>query len=150
MTEVWLAAEPAWMFTTLQRMLIMDAVLHHGKRNGQDDSPVLVALQDADRVVNIGGDIAFRKGQFCGNALRVVDPVHLLSDPAANFKNPGSIAWTLHDDILCFGAEDGVASLRTPKGRAFAQRRLAAARAFLDEMLAQREEEGLIPFPTFD
>jgi hypothetical protein len=150
MTNDWLDAEPVGTFPKEDRVLILDAVLNHWRRNSPDDSLVLMTLQDADRTVNIEADVIVRKGGYWGDDLRVVDPVNLLDDPKANFKNPGSVLWTMKDEEECFMAENGVANLRLPKARELARTRFAFYHQFFDAVIGQREEAGLIPYPVFD
>lgn len=150
MVNEWLDTEPVDIFLEEERKLILDAVLNHWKRNSPDDSLVLMTLQDADRTVNIEADCIIRRGGYWGDDLRVVDPVHLLNDPNANFKNPGSVLWTMKDEEACFMATEGVANLRLPKAREIAKSRFAFYRVFLEAVIKQRGEAGLIPYPTFD
>ena len=150
MVAAWLDAEPEGTFTREERAMINDAVLHHPKRNAADDGPVLQNLQDADRTVNIELDVMVRKGQYFGDELAVVDSVNLVGDPSANYRDPKSILWTILDDIECFSAEGGVASLRLPKARKLAVPLFIEARRYLNAVLEQRMRAGLIPFPTFD
>ncbi len=150
MVNEWLNAEPLGTFSESDRELIVDAVLNHSNRNSPQDGLVLMTLQDADRIVNIELDVIIRKGQYFGDDLRVVDPVHLLDDPDATYQSPGSILWTIKDDIECFGAEEGVASLRLPKAREFAKPLFADARNYLNMVLRQRERAGLIPYPVIN
>lgn len=148
MVDEWLNAEPIGTFSDRDRAHIVGAVLNHWKRNSPEDGLVHVTLQDADRTVNIELDVIIRKGQFFGDDLRVVDPVYLLDDPRATYKEPGSILWSIKDDIECFEAENGVASLRLPKAREFAKPLFDDARQYLNIVLRQRERAGLIRYPT--
>lgn len=150
MVNEWLNAEPLGTFSESDRRLIVDAVLKHSNRNDPNDGLIHVTLQDADRTVNIELDVIIRKGQFFGDDLRVVDPVHLLDDPRATYQSPGSILWSLKDDIECFGARKGVASLRLRKAREFAKPLLADAQQYLNMVLRQRERSGLVPYPAIN
>lgn len=150
MVNDWLNAEPIGTFSESDRELIVDAVLKHSNRNSPADGLVHRTLQDADRTVNIELDVIIRKGQFFGDDMRVVDPVHLLDDPDATYKAPGSILWTVKDDIECFEAENGVASLRLPKAREYAKPLFAEARQYLHMVLRQRDRAGLIAYPVID
>lgn len=150
MVSAWLATEPTGTYSEADRALIIDAVLHHGGPNKNDGSIVLATLQDADRVVNTDPDVLIRKGQYFGDDLRVIDPVHLCDDPKASFRDPRSILWTLGDEERCFMAESGVAALRNPKAREMAAENFTFYRQFIAETLRRREQAGLIPYPSFD
>lgn len=145
----WLNKEPENTFSVEEKPLILHAVLCHDQPNGLDDSDVLVALVDADRVVNIEADVIVRAGQYMGDALRVVDPVHLLDDPTASFKDPKSILRILKEN-LDWEVEGGFVGIRLPKARELAKSRFAFLRLYLETVIKQREEMGLIPYPTFD
>ncbi|MBI2523850.1 hypothetical protein HYW11_01365 [Candidatus Peregrinibacteria bacterium] len=69
---------------------VVDAVLRHDAKNSPGDSRVLVALMDADRVVNLDVDLFPRSGQYYHD-LPVVDYRHFLSDPEATYQNPESV-----------------------------------------------------------
>ena len=152
MIDGWLDAEPTGTFSASDRNTIIDAVMNHSKRNDQDgkDSLVLVTLKDADRLVNVEVDCIMRKAQYFGNSLRIVDPVNLLDDPKATFPKPGSAIRSLKLDLVDFQAEGGVASLRLPKAREIGKRRFAFWQLFLQEVVEQRQEMGLVPYPNFD
>ncbi len=150
MVNEWLNFEPPGTFSESDRAMIIDAVLNHSNRNDRGDGLVHMTLQDADRTVNIELDVIIRKGQYFGDDLRVVDPVHLLDDPDATYEAPGSILWTVKDDIECFEAKEGVASLRLPKSREYAKPLFDDAREYLRMVLRQRERAGLIAYPVID
>ncbi len=143
----WLNEEPAGSFQAYEVEFIIDAVLHHSERNSDNDSPVLICLKDADRTVNIEADVIIRKGQYFGDKLPVVDPVHLISDPKATFTRPGSLLRSLMFDIVDFQRTGGVASLRLPKARGIAASRFQFLEIFVATVLKQREEAGFIPYP---
>jgi hypothetical protein len=147
LVEEWLDNEPAGSFCHQDRTLVVNAVLHHSERNSPNDSPILICLKDADRTVNLEADVIVRKGQYFGDQLPVVDPVHLLGDPHATFMKPGSLLRALKFDVDDFRREGGVASLRLPKARKIAASRFQFLEMFLAEVLKQRLEAGLIPYP---
>src|SRR3989344_6033146 len=149
MMNDWLDAEPAGTFSPEERAEIIDAVLKHSGRNGSDDSLVLITLMDADRLVNLEADCIIRNGQYFGNALRVVDPVYLLDDPKANFRDPRSILRTM-PERFDWEKEGGFVGLRLPKAREFAKRRFAFWRLFIQETIEQIKESGAVPFPDFE
>ncbi len=150
LVEFWLSMEPLSTFSVADICVIVDAVLHHPERNSPTDSSVLMTLKDADRTVNIEADVIFRKGQYFGDALPTVDPTHLLNDPDATFTKPGSLLKSLEYDLVDFATEGGVASLRLPKAREIAERRFKFLKLFIDEVIEQRRDSGLIPYPTFE
>jgi len=149
MMNDWLDAEPAGTFLPEERAEIIDAVLKHSNRNGADDSLVLITLMDADRLVNLEADCIIRNGQYFGNALQVVDPVHLLDDPKANFRDPRSILRTM-PERFDWEKEGGFVGLRLPKAREFAKRRFAFWLLFIEETIEQIKESGAVPFPDFE
>ncbi|OGZ04657.1 MAG: hypothetical protein A2648_00990 [Candidatus Lloydbacteria bacterium RIFCSPHIGHO2_01_FULL_41_20] len=135
--------------TTEDGQLVMDAVLNHGNKNGKDDSLVLITIMDADRLVNIEADVLVRDGQYFGDAMRVVDPVHIDRDPNANFRNLGSI---LRNSVEKFDweTEGGFVGIRLPKARELMKSRFAFLRLWIKTIREQREEAELFPYPSFD
>jgi len=149
MMNGWLDAEPVGTFLPEERAEIIDAVLKHSNRNGPNDSLVLITLMDADRLVNLEADCIIRNGQYFGNSLRVVDPVYLLDDPKATFRDPRSILRTM-PERFDWEKEGGFVGLRLPKAREFAKRRFAFWRLFIQETIEQIKESGAVPFPDFE
>lgn len=147
LVEQWLNNETDNWFRSDDRALIIDAVLHHPERNSETDSPVLVCLKDADRIVNTAPDIVVRKGQYFSDRLPVVDPVHLLKDPGATFVRPGSLMRAILFDVEDFEREGGVASLRLPKARKIAAKNFEFLRVFLNAVIEERVDSGLVPYP---
>ncbi len=145
----WLDAEPAGTFTPEERAEIIDAVLKHSNRNGTDDSLVLITLMDADRLVNIEADCIIRNGQYFGNTLQVIDPIYLLDDPKATFRDPRSILWTM-PTRFDWEVEGGFVGLRLPKAREFAKSRFAFWTLYIETVIAQIKESGAVPFPDFE
>ncbi|MDP2598711.1 MAG: hypothetical protein Q8P49_02685 [Candidatus Liptonbacteria bacterium] len=135
--------------TTEEGRAIIDAVLNHGNKNGKGDSAVLITLMDANRLVNIEADVLVRDGQYFGDTLRVVDPVHLDKDPNASFRNLGSI---LRNSVEKFDweMEGGFVGIRLPKARELMKSRFIFLRLWIETVRAQREEAGLFPYPAFD
>ncbi len=126
-----------------ERALVVDAVLKHDGRNSPLDSPVLMALMDADRLVNVELDLVIRCGQFQPD-LPAVDFVHFLSDPEANYRNPKSV---LRDISHSLEWENGPFCLRSPKAIGMGKQRFQALRGYLNTLEAQLRESGLIPYP---
>ena len=124
---------------------ITTAVQKHDARNDPNDGPVLMALMDADRVVNLDIDLLPRSGQYYHN-LPVVDYRHFLGDPEATYRSPKSvfrdIAYSLDwVDPSC------PYCLRTRLGKSMANARAVLIRYLFEVMKTQLAEEGMeIPF----
>ena len=122
--------------------LILQAVLRHDGRNDIDDSPVQIALMDADRVVNLAPDVIIRAGQFLPD-LPAVDYVNWLSDPEATYKEPRTV---LRDISHCLEWVDPASPfcVRTKLGKKMAGRRAAFLRLFFNQLKTNLEEVGLL------
>lgn len=142
----WLDAEPVGTFSLQERNTILQSVLSHSKPNDITDGDVLIALKDADRLTNIDSDILIREGQYHGDALKVVDPFKLLSDPNATYRNSGSVLRHIQE-FLDWEKEGGFVGIRLPKARIIAQPRFDFLRLYLKTVIDQRKEAGLIPYP---
>lgn len=125
--------------------VVIDAVLKHDVKNSPEDSPVLVALMDADRVVNLDVDLFPRSGQYYHD-LPVVDYKHLFDDPEATYRNPKSV---LRDIAYSMDWADPASPVcvRTRLGKKMAEERVRHFRAFFDTLQAQLTEEGIHPYP---
>lgn len=147
MCSNWLNTESLEAFTAAERDTIFEAVLRHSRPNGADDHPVTIALMDADRTVNIELDVVIRSGQYFGDMYPVIDPVHFVYDPEASFKNPRCI---LRSEIEKFdwAEEGGFVGLRLPKARKLAESRFTLLQEFLQNIIRQRMESGLHPYPV--
>ncbi|MEK7629878.1 MAG: HD domain-containing protein [Patescibacteria group bacterium] len=138
----WLSSESA--FIDSDKETIIDAVLKHGGKNDDSDSPILVALMDADRLVNIELDLVIRSGQFQPD-LPAVDFVFFLSDPTADYKNPKSV---LRDIFHSLEWEtDSRFQIRLPRAVEMAKSRFAALRTFIQTIELQLKDSGLMPYP---
>ncbi len=124
---------------------IVDAVLKHDGKNNNDGNPVLVALQDADRLVNSEPDLLLRAGQFYHD-LPAVDPVHLDRDPAATYRDPRSV---LRDvaEVIDWLTPGTPVYVRLPKARELARERRKFLRYFIGELVAIRGQTGFYPYP---
>lgn len=125
---------------------IEDAIHKHSGPNDVDDSPVLIALQDADRIVNLEPDLPMRSGAHY-HRLPVANPRFIREcDPEATYRDPKTV---LHD-VKCsldWVAEEGPVAIRTPKAREIA---LPLAEHFRRgvELLAECvADAGLDPYP---
>ena len=128
-----------------ERARIQDAVLRHDQKNDDRDDEVLVALMDADRVINMDPDVVMRSGQLYAN-LPAVDFRHFLSDPAATYRDPRSV---LKDVSACLDWVDPKSSvcIRTKPGLAMAQRRAEYIRAYIEALRNTLLEEEMLPVP---
>lgn len=127
------------------RETIFDAVIKHDGKNGDNDSQALIALMDADRVVNLDPDLIIRSGQYYHD-LPAVDFIHFLSDPEARYGNPKSVLY----DIACaleWVDEKTRVCVRTKLGKKLGAERAAGIRSFIDTLKARLEESGLHPSP---
>ncbi len=147
----WLSAEEVSVaaFSAADVQLVIDAVLHHGNRNGENDSPVLIALMDADRIINMSADWILRNVQYLISLpIPVVDPVHLMDTPGQTFRKPGSILSSMRLTVEDWVVPGGFVGIRLPKARAIALERITFVRYFIAEVLSQRADEGLVPYPA--
>ena len=124
---------------------VVRAVLDHGKPNDDDDSAVTVALKDADRVVNARIDIVLRSAQW-QHDLPLIDPVLLLDDKRGRYNGRLTVVADLFD-CLDWGSENPRLCVRTPKARKMIKSRVDDLRRFLEMLVEQRREEGLVPWP---
>lgn len=129
---------------------IIGAILLHSGPNILDCDPVLIALQDADRIVCSMADAVMGAAQFRRN-LPTIDPRRLISDPSScSFQRPRSILMDLYyrndwvDPITKF-------CVRLPKARVLMERRVGFINQYVQEIAAQRGEIGLSPeeYPSF-
>jgi hypothetical protein len=121
---------------------IVSAVLEHGKANGDQDSKVLIALKDADRVVNLALDLVIRAGQHYHD-LPAVDFEHFLDDPDASYQAPKSVLRDI-DYALEWTDKKSPHHIRTSLGRKIGESRATVLRNFLLILQRQLKEEGLL------
>lgn len=125
---------------------VVGAVLKHDGYNSSNDSLVLIALMDADRIVNLDGDLFARSGQYYHD-LAVVDYRYFPDfDPEATYRNPK----TLFRDIafsLDWVDPTSPVCIRTRLGKAMGERRARLFRQITDGLRDQLAEEGIIPYP---
>lgn len=128
---------------------IVKAVLQHSGPNLSDGDEVLVALQDADRIVCSMADAVMGAAQFWSE-LPVIDPKWLTHDPTAHsYKNPKSVLksqecrydWIDPTSPFC---------VRLPKAKTLIERRVSFIVAYIKEVEAQRVEIGLWPNYPFE
>lgn len=136
----------SWLYVSPgEKATVVDAVLKHDGRNSSDDSRVLIALMDADRVVNLDVDLFPRSGQFYHD-LPVVDYRYFLDDPEATYRNPRSV---LRDIAYSLDWADPTSPvcIRTRLGKKMAEKRVKIFRTFFDALGEQLAEEGMRPYP---
>ena len=129
-----------------ERDEVVFAVLHHETANSEHDTPLNIPLKDADRLANLDADVIIRGGQFQPHLL-AVDPVHLEHDPKATYHNPRSVLWDVANCASWMNTE-GPYVLRLPKARELGVKRAEFLKLFISTIHAQRQEVGLIPYPT--
>jgi len=127
------------------RSLVIDAVLKHSLENDPNDSQVLVALKDADRLVNIEPDVIMRAAQFFSDFL-VVDPTHWLSDPKATFKEPKSVIKGLSQNTEWGNFEDPKFGIRLPKAQIIAKKLTDYLLEYIERVKECWEKTGLLYF----
>lgn len=128
--------------------IIVNAVIGHEGKNQPDDNIVLVALMDADRLVNAEPDIIMRSGQFFSE-LPTLDRVYLWKNPNATYRNPGSV---LRDVMECLPwltpGDDNPLYVRLPKARKIAKKRKEFLDKFASTLMKCRKETGFYPYPS--
>lgn len=140
----------SWLPGTLSEAEVagcVEAVLKHDSKNSLADSSILVALMDADRVVNLDVDLFPRSGQYYHD-LPVVDHCYFLDDPEATYRDPKSVLRDIAYALDWVNPESPVC-VRTRLGRQMAEKRVKVFRTFFDALEVQLEEEGMRPFPFF-
>ncbi len=125
---------------------IIDAVLKHSGKNDPSDSNVLIALRDADRVVNLRLDDIMR-GVRC--LLDVPDINHdcYLGSPTATWHEPGSVIQSLLHDTWWAEEWNKNYNMRTRLGWKMAKERAGLIKEFIATLEAQLKEDGLLPNP---
>lgn len=125
---------------------IVEAVQEHGEPNNPNDDKIIVALKDADRVVNARLDVVIRSGQFRSN-LPVFDPILLLNDTRGKYNSRLTIVADLMDCLDWGNLEDARFGVRTAGAKKMIVERVALLKQFLEMIVEQRREEGLVPYP---
>lgn len=138
----WLSSAP---LNNDEKEEILNAVLNHTAPNKPEDSRILIALKDADRVVNFWADVIARSGQSYHD-VPVMDHVHFLSDPKATFRLPGSV---LKDLANCFDWINPATPfcVRTRLALEMATEHAGYLQDYLDRVKANYEKIGLFPDP---
>jgi hypothetical protein len=125
--------------------LILGAVRKHSGKNGHEDDLVLMTLQDADRLANIGPTWIIRMGQHWAD-LPAMEIEHLQEkNPASTYKQPSSCLdqlrhvledWPDADTCPGFG-------MRLPKAKELSRKYFDFFRQFLALTQMQYSEAGL-------
>ncbi len=137
-----------WIYISLYdepTRFVVDAVQKHSRVNGDSDSNVLVALKDADRVVNLDVDLFIRSGQHYAN-LPAVDYRHMMADPAATYRDPKSVLRDIAYSLDWVDPESNVC-VRTEEGMIRAKKRAEIFKTFFVHLREQLDEEGVHPYP---
>ncbi len=129
----------------LRQRTVIDAVLGHDGRNSPDDPQVLIALMDADRIVNLDIDLFPRSGQHYHD-LPVVDYKHFLDDPEATYRSPKSVLKDISYS-LDWADQNTPVCVRTKLGKKLAGERATTFRIFFRMLNQQLEQEGISPYP---
>ena len=128
---------------------ILKAVLQHSGPNLDDGDDVLIALQDADRIVCSMADAVMGAAQFWSK-LPTIDPKWLASDPTAHsYKNPKSVLKNLECRRDWIDPSSKVC-VRLPKAWKLMERRVAFMEYYIGEIKGQRAEVGLWPNYPFE
>ncbi len=128
---------------------IVKAVLGHSGPNLSDGDDVLIALQDADRIVCSMADAVMGATQFWSQ-LPIVDPKQLVYDLTANaYRNPKSVLKSLECRYDWVNPNSRVC-VRLPKAKKLMQRRVDFMRTYIQEVEAQRMEIALWPDYPFE
>ncbi len=124
---------------------VVYAVLNHAEKNHPADPETLIALKDADRVVNLDIDHFARSGQHYHD-IPVVDYKNWLSDPEATYHSPRSV---LRDAAYTYEWADPRTDVcvRTNLGKKLARERVDTYLNLFAALEKQLEAEGIRPYP---
>jgi len=117
------------------------ALNKHSERNDPSDSPVLVALKDADRLANIGAINLIRGGQHRPNIPACIPETVGSLHPSSTFRKPMSCY-----DATFYNLE-WEAMLRLPRAKKIAEKYFNFIREFQTLVVEQFRETGLYPWP---
>lgn len=125
---------------------VIQAVVHHGsKPNTADDSLVMIALADADRLINMEPDVIIRSAQHHYD-IPALDPVFIEATPGANYRDPKTVLWDIAN-CMSWAAKTGPYILRLPLARKLGEERAEFLKMFIATLKRQRAELGLMPYP---
>lgn len=137
----WLNTGP---FADQEKEEIVYAVLHHTGPNRTEDSMTLTILKDADRLTCTDAENVMSAVRYFRD-LPLVDPVQLLSDSGATYRNPKSVLRSFLDKYDWIG--DGPFAVRLPKAKKLMADRLNFFGGFMETVIRQRTELSLTPYP---
>ncbi|MDD5726837.1 MAG: hypothetical protein PHC53_05580 [Patescibacteria group bacterium] len=123
---------------------VIDAILKHSGKNEPADSRELIALRDADRVVNLRLDDIMRGVR---HLLDLPDINHdcYLNAPGITRSEPGSVVQALLHDTWWAEEWNTDYNMRTKLGWKLAKRRAKLIKGFIDTLKRQLVEDGLFP-----
>ncbi len=114
---------------------VLQAIVEHSGKNGKKDSKVKIALQDADRIANLSLDLVIRSGQHFHDK-PPVDYMHFISNPAATYREPGSVLKDISYSLDWVNPKTDVC-VRTKLGWELANQRAALLRFYVDAVEQQ-------------
>lgn len=131
----------AGFVTPEEFQIVVDAVLMHDGKNCKEDSPVLRALRDADRVVNLDADLIIRAAQHYPELPPVVYGSPLMNQPG-DYRNPGSVLRDITFSLEWLDPQSPFC-MTTKLGWLMGKKREGLLLAFMSALDAQLEEEGV-------
>jgi hypothetical protein len=138
-----------WLNTTdldhAARAVVTEAVLKHDKKNDPEDSDILIALKDADRIINLDLDVIIRAGQH-NHDIPAIDYTHFVSSTTASYIHPGSVA-RMFAFLLEWVDPKSDVCIRTEIGLTMARQRAEGIQNYLDMLKSQLQSEGIFPAP---
>src|SRR3989344_4380080 len=137
--------KPLYGYCGPELYAIVQAVLQHDGKNSLEDSSVLIALMDGDRVVNLDTDLFPRSGQYY-HELPVVDYRYFLDDPEATYRNHKTVLRDIAYSLDWANPTSNVC-VRTCLGKEMVKRRVTVFQMFFDALQLQLEEEGMKQYP---
>jgi len=121
---------------------IVDAGLNHTNPNSPEDSKVLIAIEDGDRIVNMDLDVICRAGQY-RSEIPVVDYEQFLDDPTATFGEPKSVYRDIWHCLEWVDPQKPKFCVRTKRAMQMGKERAKLLELFFDKTREQLREEGL-------
>ncbi|MCX6785015.1 MAG: hypothetical protein NTV81_03755, partial [Candidatus Komeilibacteria bacterium] len=146
--DEYLSLLPEGEFSTDEIAAIKEAIKNHAGPNGPENDLLLMTLQDADRVANVGATVIIRSGQLY-NQLPALQPQFVTKfNPGSTYREPKSC---LDDLRYIFDWESSETNpkfgLRLPEARNLAAPHFRFLREFFGIIQCQFEETGLSPWP---
>ncbi len=135
-------------FNVGERAIMIDAIRYHSGPNRENSHPVLVDLQDADRLTCSDIMELILTGRFM-STLPAYDPIHLMDDATAHpFKNPKSAYRNMYLRFEWADPNNKMFGVRLPKAQALMRDRIEALRVFDAAVKRHREQAGVWPYPA--